>query len=205
MSTDQIEWGVATSPLKGNTESGDSYSVHHFSGGVLVAAVDGLGHGAEAAEAARAVVATLEERPTDSVSSLLQQCHARLRGKPRGAVMTLASFDFKQKVLICAGVGNVEGVVLRQDAGKTTLFREAVIPRRGVIGGVLPQLHMSSHPLTAGDTLILVTDGIRFGFDQDLRLSGSPQAVAETILREYSLGTDDALVLVVRYVGSDKG
>ena len=51
-----IEWAVAGAPIDGETESGDLHAVVQFEGGVLVGAVDGLGHGAEAAVAARAAV-----------------------------------------------------------------------------------------------------------------------------------------------------
>src|SRR5256885_16832155 len=61
-----IEWGVAAAPLAGETESGDLHLVKPVGRGMLVAAVDGLGHGAEAAAAARTAVATLD-RPAGKV------------------------------------------------------------------------------------------------------------------------------------------
>src|SRR5437870_3753009 len=48
-----IDWGVATLAHAGEKESGDLHLVKQVGRGVLVAAVDGLGHGAEAAAAAR--------------------------------------------------------------------------------------------------------------------------------------------------------
>src|SRR2546430_400954 len=55
--TPVIDWGVAALALAGETESGDLHLVKRVGRGTLVAAVDGLGHGAEAAAAARAAVA----------------------------------------------------------------------------------------------------------------------------------------------------
>ncbi len=49
-----IDWGVATLMLAGERESGDLHLVKPVGTGVLVSVVDGLGHGAEAAAAARA-------------------------------------------------------------------------------------------------------------------------------------------------------
>jgi serine/threonine protein phosphatase PrpC len=201
MSSEQIEWGVASTPLKGNTESGDTSLVRHFTGGALAAVIDGLGHGGEAAEAARGAVATLEEQPSESVTVLLQQCHQRLQGAPRSVVMTLASFNFVENTLICAGVGNVDGVLMRASP-QSVPPQESVLPRRGLVGGRLPPLHASSHSLKPGDTLVLATDGIRPGFHVELRPELSAQAIADAILRQHSLGTDDALVLVVRYLGA---
>jgi negative regulator of sigma-B (phosphoserine phosphatase) len=201
MSAKQIEWGVASTPLKGNVESGDTCLVRHFSGGALAAVIDGLGHGREAAEAAREAIATIEERPSESVIFLLQQCHQRLQGAPRSVVMTLASFNFEDHSLICAGVGNVDGLLMHADP-RAVPRHEAVVPHRGLVGGRLPPLRASSHTVKPGDTLVLATDGIRQGFDTELRVDRVPQAIADAILRQYTLGIDDALVLVVRYLGA---
>jgi phosphoserine phosphatase RsbX len=201
MISSQIEWGVASTPLKGNPESGDTYMVRHFPGGALAAVIDGLGHGPEAAEAARRAMATLEQRPADSVVFLLQHCHQQLQGAPRSVVMTLASFNFDDHTLVCAGVGNVDGVLVHADSQAVPRY-EGVVPHRGLVGERLPALRASSHPLMPGDTLALATDGIRFGFDAELRPDRAPQAIADLILRQYSLGTDDALVLVIRYLGA---
>jgi serine phosphatase RsbU (regulator of sigma subunit) len=201
MISNPIEWGVAATPLKGNRESGDTYLVRHFAGGALAAVIDGLGHGSEAAQAAREALATLEQRPAESVIVLLQQCHQQLQGAPRSVVMTLASFNFEDKTLTCAGVGNVEGCLVRADP-RAVPRHESVVPRRGLVGGRLPSLRASSHSLTPGDSLVLATDGIRPGFEAELKREGAPQEIADAILRQHNLGTDDALVLVVRYLGA---
>src|SRR5438046_2017881 len=52
-----IDWGVATLALAGEMESGDLHLVKRVGRGTLVAAVDGPGHGAEAAAPPRAAVA----------------------------------------------------------------------------------------------------------------------------------------------------
>src|SRR5256884_7303297 len=79
-----IEWGVASLALPGEAESGDRHLVTPVGTGVLVAVVDGLGHGAEAASAAKAAVAALERHPTESPAPLLERCHRALNGT-RGA------------------------------------------------------------------------------------------------------------------------
>src|SRR5205814_9273794 len=67
-----IEWGVASLALPGEAESGDRHLVKPVGTGVLVAVVDGLGHGAEAASAAKAAVAALERHATESPAPLLE-------------------------------------------------------------------------------------------------------------------------------------
>jgi hypothetical protein len=56
-------------------------------------------------------------------------------------------------------------------------------------------------PLARGDLLIFATDGIRRDFADDLMPTGSCREIADRILQQYAIGTDDALVLVARYLG----
>ena len=53
------EYGVAKFVLPGEGESGDQHLVCCNENGILVAAIDGIGHGAEAANAAKAAITVL--------------------------------------------------------------------------------------------------------------------------------------------------
>jgi negative regulator of sigma-B (phosphoserine phosphatase) len=196
-----IEWGVAARPLEGEAECGDLHVVQPFPKGVLVAAVDGLGHGPEAAAAARSAVVTLADYAHEPVISLIKRCHQRLI-RTRGVVMSLASFNALDNTMTWLGVGNVEGLLLRADVAANPP-RENVLLRGGVVGYQLPALHASILPVTRGDVLILATDGIRSGFVEDVTLSHPPQRIAEHILARRAGGADDALVLVARYLGHE--
>ena len=57
-----IAWGMAQAVLAGQTVSGDRHLVSPCRDGLLVAVVDGLGHGEEAAKAAEIAVSTLGSR-----------------------------------------------------------------------------------------------------------------------------------------------
>src|SRR5256714_15487003 len=97
-----IDWGVAASALPGQTQSGDLHLVKSVTTGVLLAVVDGLGHGADAATAARTAVATLDEHASESGLALLQRCHWAVKGT-RGVVMSLAFADRQQPALSWVG------------------------------------------------------------------------------------------------------
>src|SRR2546427_9658051 len=84
-----IEWGVASLALPGEAESGDRHLVKPVGTGVLVAVVDGLGHGIEAASAAKAAVAALERHASESPVPLLERRHPALKGA-RGPVRGVA-------------------------------------------------------------------------------------------------------------------
>jgi phosphoserine phosphatase RsbX len=192
-----VDWAVAGGPIAGELESGDLHVVAPFPGGVLVCAIDGLGHGTEAALAARAAAAVLEADPQESLVRLVEQCHASLR-TTRGAVMTLATFHAGRAELTWMGVGNVEGVLLRADPTRPI---EGAPVRPGVVGFRLPPFREATLPLFPGDTLLLATDGIHGGFARGRTTESSPVELAEAIFAEHRKPKDDALIVVARYIG----
>jgi len=199
-----IDWGVASSALPGETQSGDLHLVKPLAGGVLLAVVDGLGHGAEAATAARRAVTTLDEHASESVLALLERCHWALKDS-RGVVMSLAFADRRQNALTWAGVGNVECMLFHATAATpANPTRASLVTRGGIVGSELPQIRAQVLPLAAGDVVIFATDGIREGFSDGLQFEAPPQQLAEHILSQHGKGTDDALVLVARYRGGTR-
>ena len=195
-----IEWGVATLALPGEAESGDLHLVKAVKRGVLVVVVDGLGHGVEAASAARAAVAALEQHANESPLALVQRCHRALIGT-RGVVLSLALFAPADRSLTWVGVGNVEGMLLRAAGARFGPRRPALITRGGIVGSELPPMNVQVLPVAPGDTLIFATDGIKDGFAEQLPADATPQQQADYILTRHGKGTDDALVLVARYRG----
>jgi len=195
-----IDWAVAAAALEGEVESGDLHVVHPFDGGALVAVIDGLGHGPEAAVAARHAAAVLDNHYKETVVGLLERCHETLRGT-RGAVITLASFRADGPTMSWAGVGNIEATLLRREPGEQRT-RESVMLVGGVPGHQLPPLRASDVPIARGDTLVLSTDGIRAGYMDTVASDHTPRQIADRLLADYGKGTDDALVLVARYVGA---
>jgi len=194
-----LAWAVAGRPLPGQVESGDAALVLDRGGDVLVAVVDGLGHGPEAAAAARAACAALSATKGD-LEALFQACHASQR-KERGVAMSAALVE-PDGNLSWAGVGNVEGLVVRaslglpQDSG-----HERLLMRGGVVGGAMPPIRPGGLALRRGDTLVLATDGV--GDDAARSCDARPpDLLAPHLLDRHAKETDDALVLVARWMGS---
>jgi negative regulator of sigma-B (phosphoserine phosphatase) len=193
-----VQLGVAQAPFPHERESGDRYVVQPCGDGLLLAAVDGTGHGTEAAIAATIAAATLRSFAHESPIALVLRCHEELKGT-RGAVMTVVLLHLSNRTLTWLGVGNVEAVVCHAIGGKV----DRALLRAGVIGYQLPVLRSEMLPLNLHDTVILATDGVKPGFEETLDLTGDPQSIADDILARYGGGVDDALVLVARYLGRD--
>lgn len=194
-----IEYGVAKFVLPGQGESGDQHLVCCNRNGILVAAIDGIGHGEAAANASKAAAALLRASADQPIISLVQRCHEILR-TTRGVVLSLASVDSAQGMMTWLGVGNVQGVLVRADA-KNGNARESLLLRGGVVGSQLPALQGTVLPIAQGDTLFLATDGVRSDFSATLSALENPQRAADRILGQYRSGNDDALILVARLTG----
>lgn len=194
-----LNWAVAARALPGEDSSGDLSVVEQVDGGVLIAVIDGLGHGVEAAKAAAEASLVVRRSAGEPIVSVMQHCHEALKGT-RGAVMTLLYVDQADETLTWMGVGNVEGRMWPAVPG-ATLLRQAPPLRGGVVGHNLPRLNASALPLSRGDLVILSTDGVSNRFHEEFRLEGTVQQIADDILEEYWTAMDDALVLVARYLG----
>lgn len=191
------EYGVAKFVLPGEGESGDQHLVCCNNSGVMVAAIDGIGHGAEAANAARAAITVLRDGIGEPIIPLVMACHQRLRAT-RGVVLSMASIDTKHGLMTWLGVGNVHGVLVRANK---KLPQETLMLRGGVVGDHLPPLQAAVLPVGQGDMLVFATDGIRTDFPGTLSALENPQRTADRILKGFSNGSDDGLVLALRITG----
>lgn len=195
-----IDWAGASFTLAGQTESGDRSVVKPYPEGALVGVVDGLGHGDEAAIAAKIAVSVLEVASHhESIITLMQRCHDALKGT-RGAAMTLISFNARDNTLTWLGVGNVNAILLRHNVNASPPA-DSILLRGGVVGYQLPDLRAFIIPITPGDLILIATDGIRFGFEQGVIGTDRVQSIADRVMAQHCLKTDDALVLATRYVG----
>ena len=193
-----LERGEAGEPLAGESRSGDLAVFAPYDGGALVAAIDGLGHGAAAADAAEAAGGVLAEQPDDPPELLLKRCHEALRST-RGVVATLAWFDLATAGLTWTGIGNVEGRLVRADRGRgdsadsPTLFG-------GVLGWSLPAVRLVRTELAPGDCVVMATDGVAADFGSSLMPGLPAPEQAKRVLASHARGSDDALVIAVRYL-----
>ena len=186
--------GSWSRPRPGEESNGDAYFVSEHDGELLLAVVDGLGHGRGANEAARAAVETLEQWRGEPLQELVLGVDESLRAT-RGAVMGAAVIDRSRESYVYAGVGNVELRLL----GSTDPGRP--VSANGTLGARLSNVRVWPHRLAEGATLVLASDGISATWDVSAYpglASKSPQMLAGVLLRDYARNSDDATVLVYR-------
>jgi len=193
-----IEWGCSARAIPGEDVCGDRAVVHHRGEAAVAAAVDGLGHGPEAAAAAERALDAIADDPRHEVVDLLARCHDAL-ARTRGAAVSVASLHGGSTTMTWAGVGNVEGRVVRAARGRAR--DESLLLAPGVVGYALPPLRPTSVELARGDLLVLATDGVDPAFADSLDTAGSCEAIAARILEQHARPRDDSLVLVARYLG----
>lgn len=194
-----VEWATAGRAAPGEAHSGDIAVTAEHADGILLAAIDGLGHGPEASLAAQTAAEVLEDEPGARLDVLVTRAHERLRdmSQSRGAVMTLVSLRPEGSAWL--GVGNVEGKMLRTGADPAATVY--LSPLGGIVGYELPPLRVSSLEVRPGDVLVLATDGVREDFDLGWRIARPVQEIADRLLEGFGRTTDDALVVVARYLG----
>ncbi|HKQ98946.1 MAG TPA: SpoIIE family protein phosphatase [Candidatus Polarisedimenticolia bacterium] len=193
-----IDWAAASRPRPGESASGDRGLVVPLADGALVAAIDGLGHGPEAAEASDLAVRTIEAHADLALPDIVEHCHRRLQ-PTRGATLSLARWNGPRHALDWIGVGNVEGLVLRAAAPEGARVR--LLLRSGLVGVHLPPLKVETVEVPGDGRLIFATDGIASDFDTDLDPREAVKAMADRILARSLKSADDAMVVVTRLAG----
>lgn len=197
-----IDWAVASRPMVGEVLSGDVATVQTSDHRAVIAVIDGLGHGAEAAAAAQAAAQVVEKHRAEPLEALLLLAHEQLADS-RGVAATVAIVDGVAGRLEWLGVGNVNAALLRADPTARPRTH-GVFLCRGVLGYLLPNLHITEPlPLGPGDVMVLATDGVRGDLTAPVRPEVPVARLAETILADQATADDDALVLVARYRGPD--
>ena len=189
-----LSFGSALRPMRWGQPNGDVIIIKRWLGSALAGIIDGLGHGPfanRAAMAARQYVETHYESPLDDLFlGVGRACRAT-----RGVVMALARFDWIQKRVSFASVGNVEARVLKNPEA----YRFAV--RRGILGVNAITPAVTVHQWDPDNLMVLHSDGVRthWGWKDFTRLSAQPAPLmAQEMLRVLARENDDASLIVIR-------
>ncbi|MGY0487795.1 SpoIIE family protein phosphatase [Streptomyces sp. WG-D5] len=183
--------GLLCLPLRGEERCGDSAAVVDAPGGRTVLVVDGLGHGAEAAEMSAAAVAVFHEAAERPLPELLSSMDRALRGG-RGAAVGLVRL--RPGTVEHCGIGNVRLLLASHDG-----VHSREVGRPGVVGWNMPRPQARSIPLPEGCSVVVHTDGIQARWADTATpflLGLPPRLLAPALGHGHRSARDDATVLV---------
>lgn len=185
--------GAICLPCRGETECGDAWSFERFDAVLRLFVVDGLGHGPDAASAARIAVQSVRASRSLAPVAILERLHAALRST-RGAAAGLAEIDLERKIVRYSGVGNTVAAIV----DGTTSRR--LVSHNGTLGHVAGRIQEFHAPWSSTSLLIMHTDGLsqRWNLDAYAGISRHhPALVAGVLYRDHARDTDDATVVVL--------
>ena len=193
--TQNIDLGVVNRPKPGEYLCGDNWAMKSLRGQPTFLVVDGLGHGPDAAKAAREAVTCFEDTSSETPSVLLNDLHGALKGT-RGAAVAVAQFDAEASKMTFAGVGNISGIVVH---GETSNHMMSYF---GIVGYQVRKIQEMTYLCEAGNSMILSSDGIATlgPLSAYPGLWEFPAAlIAGVLYRDFQRVNDDATILVVKF------
>ena len=191
-----LHGGAVSEPIRGEEECGDGWGLHRFADSLVLMLVDGLGHGALAAEAAREAEQVLARAPGDSPLQIVQDIHDALR-KTRGAAVAVARIQPTKGVLCFAGVGNISASIVSPGTSRS------MASHNGTAGHLMPRIQEFTYPWNADSILVMHSDGLVSRWDLE-RYPGiwcrHPSLISAMLHRDFSRGRDDVTVLVAKTI-----
>jgi anti-sigma regulatory factor (Ser/Thr protein kinase) len=188
-----LEIAGVSVPYPGEDVCGDAWADRTVGGCTSLIVADGLGHGPQAADAARAAVRAFLAAGA-APGAVLARVHDALRST-RGAAVGIAEIDPGRQVVRFAGVGNIAGSV------RTGGQSRHLVSHNGIAGHEVRRIDEFTCPWPAGALLVLHSDGIATHWDLG-RYRGlserDPALVAGVLYRDFARGRDDATVVVAR-------
>lgn len=189
-----VDLGCVLSPIHGESVCGDGLSFHGEGSRYVCMSVDGLGHGAGAAEAAEMAMRVFHENSEKSPERIVHRLHSALRST-RGAVVGIAEIDLDRRKIRYCGVGNICGTILAPAKS------QSLVSHNGTVGHVIARTLELEYDFPPRSILVLHSDGLSSQWNLD-KYAGlrnrHPGLIAGVLYRDFSRGRDDASVLAFR-------
>ncbi len=190
-----IDIGSATQAAPGREDCGNRCGWWVTATRVVMAMVQSQGGSAEPAHAAEIALASIGARLARPLDEFFSTCNIRLR-ETHGVAMAVAVVDLGSGHMSMAAVGNIHTLLLSPNED----YR--LVGTAGIVGRGFDSLATKSYTLAAGDTLMLLTDGMQmFPVPQRLlktaALSSALQARA--MVERWGKLDGDAAALIYRH------
>jgi hypothetical protein len=182
-------------------------------GRILIAVIDGVGHGAEAAVVTKKLIDCLQGNLDCELSDLVKKCHQSVLHS-RGAALGIAVVDKRKSNIEYLGVGNVRAQLGPLDMAKRSIDINGLhlrstgdekkvhefISNNGIVGYNLPsRLASFAHEYLPDNMIVMFTDGIEEKFSIKSVSSFAdqhPASLAESVLSEFGKSSDDATIVI---------
>ena len=190
----EIELGAVCLPMGGEEVAGDGWLLEASGDYRTVLVVDGLGHGPNAARAARAATEAFAAHAEAAPATLMQICHRAL-ATTRGAAGAVAKVVAAKKHGTFAGVGNIACRV--ESSGE----RRQLVSHSGTLGHVMRRVQEFEFAFPAGSLLILHSDGLTSHWvssDYPGLAAKHAGLIAGVLYRDHDRGRDDVTVVVLK-------
>ncbi|HEY4209855.1 MAG TPA: ATP-binding protein [Steroidobacteraceae bacterium] len=189
-----VEVGAVCLAKSGEVVSGDDWLFESARGSHAILVADGLGHGPDAAQAARAAATVLAKHPASKPGELLELGHGALAAT-RGAAVAVARFDFDSGQGVFAGIGNIAARI--ESAGN----RRQLVSHNGTLGHAVRKIQEFPFELPQGGVLILHSDGMSANWmlaDYPGLMAKHPALIAGVLYRDHDRGRDDVTVVAIK-------
>jgi len=187
----ELRHGAVSIPLEGETLCGDGWALAKGSPDCALFVIDGLGHGAFAAEAAQEGIEAFRAAPFAEPQEVMTRANAAM-SKTRGGAGACARFNAER--VSFAGIGNISASLV--SAGKST----GMVSHNGTLGMHKRRNPQFEYKREQGAVLVMHSDGIsaRWELKKDpVLLTRHPAIIAASLYRDHSRERDDATVVVV--------
>jgi anti-sigma regulatory factor (Ser/Thr protein kinase) len=188
------EVGAVSIAKSGEVACGDAWALEPDGADYSLLVVDGLGHGTDAARAARAATEVLAKHPGSAPSEVLHLAHLALAGT-RGGAGAVARFSILQPQGVFAGVGNVAARV------ESPASRRQLVSHNGTLGHVLRKVQEFPIDFPSDAVLILHSDGLSGHWtmaDYPGLIARHCALIAGVLYRDHDRGRDDVTVVVIK-------
>ena len=192
--SERLEIGAICLPKAGEVVSGDAWAVEQDGGKPTLLVADGLGHGADAARAARAATEVLARHSKEPPGVMLELGHQALAAT-RGAAVAVARIDLGAGQGIYAGVGNISGRI------ETPTGRRQLVSHNGTLGHALRKVQEFPFDYPPNGVLIVHSDGLSSHWtlaDYPGLMAQHAALIAGVLYRDHDRGRDDVTVVVIK-------
>lgn len=185
--------GISQHSLHQDPACGDVWHLAFDGSRISALVIDGLGHGEDAEEAARAGEKAFALAPFTAPTLLLEDIHHAMIGT-RGGAVAIAQFDGAADALRFVGIGNIGASLIAPDKSR------GLASHPGIVGGQYRKAQPFDYSHVNGQLLIMYSDGLQSRWklqDYPGLVHRHPAVIASLLHRDFCRGRDDVSVLVI--------